>query len=58
MFLFSAITWDDFSNFLQNYDFKAMNLPNIALRILGALAVLIIGCIIVKKLVKNNETGN
>lgn len=57
MFIFSNITWDDVSNFLQTYNFEAKTLPNIVLRILGALAILIIGCFIVKKLVKNIEAG-
>ena len=57
MFLFSNITWDDFSNFLKSYDFNAKTLPNLAIRIIGALAILIIGCFIVKKLVKNIESG-
>ena len=57
MFLFSAITWDEISEFFKTHDFTTMNLPNIILRIIGALAVLIIGSFIVKKLVKNIETG-
>lgn len=61
MFLFSTIDWSQFwtdvSDFLKEHNFNDRTLPNIALRILGAIAVLIIGSFIVKKLVKNIESG-
>ncbi|MBQ8546407.1 MAG: mechanosensitive ion channel [Clostridia bacterium] len=52
MNLFLALTWDDIKAFLNEY-----RVPQIALRILISLAILIVGCIIVKKIVKNIENG-
>ena len=52
MFLFSSITFEEVKSFLTEYQ-----IPRIALRILIALAILIIGCIIVKRIVKNIENG-
>ena len=44
--------WDKFVEFVYKY-----NVPSIALRVLIALGILIIGCIIVKRIVKNIENG-
>lgn len=52
MFLFSAVTWEEVKNFLIEYQ-----IPKIAFKILIALAILVIGCIIVKRIVKNIESG-
>ncbi len=52
MFLFSAITFEDVKSFLTEYQ-----IPRLALRILIALAILVIGCLIVKRIVKNIENG-
>ena len=53
MVLFAAWpSWQDVSNFM-----KAYNIPTIAFRVLLSLAILIIGCFIVKKIVKNIENG-
>ena len=52
MFLFSAVTWEDVKSFLIEYQ-----IPKIAFKILIALAILIIGSIIVKRIVKNIENG-
>lgn len=52
MLLFSAITFEEVKSFLNEYQ-----IPRLALRILIALAILIIGCLIVKRIVKNIESG-
>lgn len=52
MLLFSAITFEEVKSFLSEYQ-----IPRLALRILIALAILIIGCLIVKRIVKNIESG-
>ncbi|MBE6664505.1 MAG: mechanosensitive ion channel [Ruminococcaceae bacterium] len=52
MLLFSAITFEEVKSFLNEYQ-----IPRLALRILIALAILIIGCLIVKRIVKNIENG-
>ncbi len=52
MNLFLALTWEDVKSFLNEYQ-----VPRIAFRILIALAILIIGCLIVKRIVKNIESG-
>lgn len=44
--------WSKVTDFIYRY-----NIPNIAVRILISLAILIIGCIIVRKIVKNIESG-